>query len=632
MYSPENIFWETNAIIYKELISNLTMACVGVTVIALILLISPLAVIIITLSVLYVDVVLVGEMWLLDIPINTVSVVNLVMAVGLAVDYGTHVMHAFLSTPGTCPAARIKDTMLRIAAAVVLAIFSTLVGVIVLGFSKSHIMRTFFKLLFGTVVVGGLVGLVLLPVVLSLIGPGPCLAEDEEEEEEETGGEAGGVLGLPPDATGQAKHECQLLIPTSELSEIGMAQPGVVRPPGSHRLSSRWGFPHSLTVPSQEPFYSGNRKPDSEGHMSPRRHRYDPMTVSSIQAPMSGQAEGYSRLYQVRLAPPSSLSSRSSHRSSMVYSRKFAWAPGQTHQYTNQMYGLYSQEANVASAAPHDRAAVSAISEEAPASEGTAWLEAGRRLFRWQPLSAGRLHGAPAPGTVPRRSVRDPRNCSDQVASQEASQEALRRAMYRIPTSMQALDVAYSAAHGIPAQQLSDGSYLLPTAQSGHRRRRTRHHGNSLNSSASSALPSQLQRLQSGLRTRLSTQHSEEPPLTNQLPRSHATSLTSGTSGLIGLLSQNTITPRRLSVHEQGILHLSPANSSGMRWSGGWNEHAHTHSVGPRVSSSPVTSQHQATTVDRRPVQRLDPPTPSGVASSSLYRSGIQPKAIGPGT
>jgi hypothetical protein len=368
MYTPENIFWETNAIIYTELLSNVSMACLGVVLIAFILLISLRATAIITIIVIYVDLILVGEMWLLDIPVNTVSVVNLVLAFGLSVDYSMHVMHAFLSTRGPSRAWRIESTMLRIAAAVLLATFSTLIGVLVLGASRSHIMRVFFKLLCGTIVFGGLSGLVLLPVVLSLIGPRPCLAEDEEEavEEDDKG------VGVKGDAGG----EQALLIPTSELSEIGRVHSGVPGSVGSKGLSGWWRGGHSQSfalsppAPSPVPFYSGNPRPDSKGHLSPRRHRFDPSaTLSSAadvpQPPLSRQTEGYSRLYQVHVAPPSSTRS---HRSSFVYTRCFAWMPAADQHYTNEAYDPYSQNPAVASVARRDAASA----EEAPASDGSA--------------------------------------------------------------------------------------------------------------------------------------------------------------------------------------------------------------------------------------------------------------------
>ena len=171
-------FWETNRVILRELTLNLLMALAGVALVSLLLLVHPAAVLIIVAAVAIVDLALFAEMWFIAIPINTISVVNLVMAVGLAVDYALHVVHAFLCARGASRRARVRGTMLGVAAAVLLAALTTILGVVILAASSSVIMRTFFQLLFGTLVAGGIVGLAGVPVVLSLVGPGPCLADD----------------------------------------------------------------------------------------------------------------------------------------------------------------------------------------------------------------------------------------------------------------------------------------------------------------------------------------------------------------------------------------------------------------------------------------------------------------------
>merc|ERR1719326_2886759 len=50
---------------------------------------------------------------------------------------------------------------------------STFIAVLILAFSKSYIFRTIFKQFFGICIFGMAHGLILLPVMLSLIGPKP---------------------------------------------------------------------------------------------------------------------------------------------------------------------------------------------------------------------------------------------------------------------------------------------------------------------------------------------------------------------------------------------------------------------------------------------------------------------------
>lgn len=70
-------YGETDRIIFRELIYNLAFALLGIAIISLITLIHPGAVLLIVLCILLVDLGLFAEMWLLDIRLNTVSVVSL---------------------------------------------------------------------------------------------------------------------------------------------------------------------------------------------------------------------------------------------------------------------------------------------------------------------------------------------------------------------------------------------------------------------------------------------------------------------------------------------------------------------------------------------------------------------------
>jgi predicted RND superfamily exporter protein len=178
--SPFYKYNETDRILFKELALNLGMALVGIAIIGAVLLIHPLAVAIMLLCIALVDLGLFAEMWVLDISLNTVSVVNLVMAVGLSVDYSMYILHSFLGKTGTSRQERVQAAMLHIGSAVFMGLVSTMLGVVVLAGSQSHILRVFFQLLFGTCLFGGIVGLLVLPALLTYIGPRPCLAQEEE--------------------------------------------------------------------------------------------------------------------------------------------------------------------------------------------------------------------------------------------------------------------------------------------------------------------------------------------------------------------------------------------------------------------------------------------------------------------
>ena len=92
--------WETDRIIGWEMWRNIVLALVCVFVITLLLLanlpICLLVLFIVTITV--VDVVGFLHFW--DITIDIISCINIVLAIGLCVDYSAHVGHAFLVATG----------------------------------------------------------------------------------------------------------------------------------------------------------------------------------------------------------------------------------------------------------------------------------------------------------------------------------------------------------------------------------------------------------------------------------------------------------------------------------------------------------------------------------------------------
>lgn len=165
--------------IIRELLTNLGLALVGVVAVALLLLVHPVAALLVAGAVLMVDLALFGELWVLSIRLNTVSVVNLVMAVGLAADYAIHIVHKFLSVDGSNNFERMVSAMAEIGSAVLQGGGTTMVGVIPLGFASSNIFRVFFAMLFGTAFFGLVVGMVIVPIALLHFGPKRLLDEDE---------------------------------------------------------------------------------------------------------------------------------------------------------------------------------------------------------------------------------------------------------------------------------------------------------------------------------------------------------------------------------------------------------------------------------------------------------------------
>ena len=121
---------------------------------------------------------IVGFLYLWNIHIDIVSCINIVISVGLCVDYSVHIGHAYIVAAGSRLERAVRSVE-TIGPAVLNGGVTTFLALIVCSGSTSHTFVTFFKVFVLTVVFGLYHGLVLLPVLLSLLGPGDTAADTE---------------------------------------------------------------------------------------------------------------------------------------------------------------------------------------------------------------------------------------------------------------------------------------------------------------------------------------------------------------------------------------------------------------------------------------------------------------------
>ena len=112
-----------------------------------------------------------GFMYFWGVTIDTVCCVNLIIAIGLCVDYSAHIAHRFSVENAVSRNKRAQEALTNFGPAVLNGGISTFLAFVVLAGSRSHVFSVFFKIFFLVVTFGLYHGLVVLPVLLSIFGP-----------------------------------------------------------------------------------------------------------------------------------------------------------------------------------------------------------------------------------------------------------------------------------------------------------------------------------------------------------------------------------------------------------------------------------------------------------------------------
>jgi len=177
--------WETDEVISEELYRNIALAILSVFLTTWLLLFNLMASLQVLGCVVLTLVNVGGFIHFWGLTIDTVSCTNIIISIGLCVDYSAHIAHAFMAATGDRE-QRVKSSLADIGPAVLNGGFSTFLAFVLLAGSKSHVFSSFFKIFFLVVLFGLFNGLLVLPVMLSWIGPPSYndhkIKENSEEE------------------------------------------------------------------------------------------------------------------------------------------------------------------------------------------------------------------------------------------------------------------------------------------------------------------------------------------------------------------------------------------------------------------------------------------------------------------
>ncbi|KAI1727848.1 patched family domain-containing protein [Ditylenchus destructor] len=166
-------FWEQYLHLTIHLFEAIVIIAIAVLAVISVIIFNPWAAAMVAIIVVSMTVELAGFMGLFGVKLNPISAVTLITAVGIGVEFTAHVVLAFLTSLGTRN-ERMASCLEHMFIPVIHGGLSTLLGIIMLAFSKfDFIVKYFFVVMTALVIIGMFNGLAMLPVMLSLIGP-PC--------------------------------------------------------------------------------------------------------------------------------------------------------------------------------------------------------------------------------------------------------------------------------------------------------------------------------------------------------------------------------------------------------------------------------------------------------------------------
>ena len=189
--NSELLGYEQYVVLMPQTFTSVGLSLVAVLLVVMFVTGSLPVTILVVLAVVLVDVFILGLVHFWDLTMNSIVTVFLVIGLGLSVDYSAHIAHTYLTVEVPKDIEKTSEkrhykasvAVSQMGSSVIHGGFSTFLAVCTLGAAKSYIFQVMFKTFFGIIVFGMANGFILLPIILSLIGPTPDVEEKNKERE-----------------------------------------------------------------------------------------------------------------------------------------------------------------------------------------------------------------------------------------------------------------------------------------------------------------------------------------------------------------------------------------------------------------------------------------------------------------
>ncbi|KAF5303490.1 hypothetical protein FQA39_LY09953 [Lamprigera yunnana] len=182
VFHPYFIFFDQFELVKPTSIQNMVMGALIMMVISFVFIPNPLCSLWVAFSIISIETGVIGYMALWKVNLDSISMINLIMCIGFSVDFTAHICYAYMSSTSKHPDERVRECLYALGLPIFQGAFSTIIGMIALLLPNNYLFSVFFKMVFLVIFFGAMHGLFLLPVLLSVFGPGSCTNYEDDKE------------------------------------------------------------------------------------------------------------------------------------------------------------------------------------------------------------------------------------------------------------------------------------------------------------------------------------------------------------------------------------------------------------------------------------------------------------------
>ncbi|XP_023294117.2 patched domain-containing protein 3 [Lucilia cuprina] len=172
IFHPYFVFFDQFELVRPTSLQAMVIGAVIMMIISFVFIPNFLCSLWVAFSVISIELGVAGYMALWDVNLDSISMINLIMCIGFSVDFTAHICYTYMSSKKKSPKARVRESFHSLGLPILQGSSSTILGIVALLLAQSYIFLVFFKMVFLVIFFGAMHGLFLLPVLLSLFGPG----------------------------------------------------------------------------------------------------------------------------------------------------------------------------------------------------------------------------------------------------------------------------------------------------------------------------------------------------------------------------------------------------------------------------------------------------------------------------